>query len=71
MYGTGTEAEPEPPLLTPGELKAERLPGEFFRMLLRGRDDDAVMVWFAYLLNDVVVCGLLCSHEISAFAVCG
>ena len=37
-------------------------------MLLRGRDDDAVMVWFAYLLNNVVVCGLLCSHEISAFA---
>ena len=32
-------------MLTPGDLKAERLPGEFFRMLLRGRgDDDAVML---------------------------
>ena len=36
-------------MLTPGDLKAERLPGEFFRMLLRGSrgDDDAVMLgWY-------------------------
>ena len=48
-------------MLTPGDLKAERLPGEFFRMLLPGRgDDDAVMLgWYLircmYVITEDVV----------------
>lgn len=44
-------------MLTPGDLNAERLPGEFFRMLLRGRgDDDAVMLgWYWYLIRCMYV----------------